>query len=249
MKKWRCTICDYRHEGDTPPTECPICGVEQDKFVPASTVIAKRWKCTVCDYVHTGDEPPDTCPVCGVGKENFLLLEDIIAELTPEALTEATEGTARSALDKLSYGLYVLSSCIADKLNGQCVNTVFQLTSHPLRIAACLNKNNLTHDYVTASGVFAVSVLGENHFDKVRIFGYQSGRKIDKFANIPYIKGQNGCPILTDCLAYLEARILPDKTVDVGTHTLFVADVTAGRMASETVPLTYAFYRANKARS
>ncbi len=248
MKKWRCTVCDYRHEGETPPAECPICGVDRDKFVPETAEIAQRWKCAVCDYVHTGAEPPDTCPVCGVGKENFLLLEDIIAALTPEALAEATEGTARSALDKLSYGLYVLTSHKGDKLNGQCVNTVFQLTSQPLRIAVCLNKHNLTHDYVSASGVFAVSVLGENHFDEVRIFGYQSGRKADKFSGVSYIKGQNGCPILTDCLACLEARVLPDKTADVGTHTLFVADVTTGRMAAETNPLTYAFYRTNKGR-
>lgn len=248
MAKWRCTVCDYRHEGATPPAECPICGVDQDKFIPEQAEAPKRWKCTVCDYVHTGAEPPDICPVCGAGRENFLLLEDIAIKLTPEALAEATEGTARSALDKISYGLYVLTSCKEGQLNGQCVNTVFQLTSQPLRIAVCLNKNNLTHEYVAASGVFAVSFLSENHFDMVRVFGYQSGRTVDKFSDLSYITGLNGCPILTDCLAYVEARVLPDKTVDVGTHTLFVADVTAGRMAADLNPLTYAFYRAHKMR-
>lgn len=252
MKKWRCTVCDYHHEEDTPPAECPVCSADREEFVlepgTAATETAKRWKCIVCDYVHVGAEPPAVCPVCGVGRENFVLLEDITAELTPEALADTTEGTARSALDKLSYGLYVLTSYKERDINGQCVNTVFQLTSQPLRIAVCINKNNLTHEYLMASGVFAVSILSKNHFDKVGVFGYRSGRTVDKFTDINYLKGQNGCPILTDCLAYLEARVLPEKSVDVGTHTLFVADVTAGRLAINEDPLTYTFYRANKTR-
>jgi len=255
MKKWRCTVCSNETEGNTQPAACPICGADQEKFIlepevvqTAATEAAKRWKCSVCDYVHTGAYPPETCPVCGVGSENYALLEDIITKLTREALAETTEGTARSSLDKLSYGLYVLTSVKEDNINGQCVNTVFQLTSQPLRIAVCLNKNNLTHEYVSTSGVFAISILGKDHFDKVRIFGYQSGRAVNKFVDVDSIKGQNGCPILTDCLAYLEAQILPDKSVDVGTHTLFVADVTAGRLAINEDPLTYSFYRANKSR-
>lgn len=256
MKKWLCTVCGYQHEQDAPPAECPVCGVDRENFIQepetcaaaaANTTI--RWKCIICDYVHVGAEPPEVCPVCGVGKENFVLLEDIMAKLTPEALAETTEGTARSALDKLSYGLYVITSFKGNAINGQCANTVLQLTSQPLRIAVCINKNNLTHEYMLDSGVFAISILGKNHFDKVRAFGYRSGRTIDKFADINYLKGQNGCPVLTDCLAYLEARIIPDKSVDVGTHTLFVADVTAGRLAINDDPLTYSFYRANKMRA
>lgn len=253
MKKWRCTVCGYSMEGNTPPAECPVCTVGSEEFVlieesaqTSPNEPHKRWKCIICDYVHTGTEPPETCPLCGVDRKNFVLLEDAITEITQSAVTETTEGTARSSLDKLSYGLYVLTSFKDNNINGQCVNTTFQLTSQPLRIAVCLQKKNLTHDYVTASGVFAVSILGQNQFDSVRIFGYQSGRTTDKFATVNYVKGQNGCPILTDCLAYLEARILPDKSVDVGTHTLFVADVTAGRLAVNEDPLTYAYYRESK---
>ena len=252
MKKWRCKICGYIHEGDTPPETCPVCGVGPEEFaevVPEAApaqVKAKRWKCTVCDYIHEGDEPPEVCPVCGVGRELFVLLEDTIGQLSTEGVLQSTEGTSRAALDKVSYGLYVVSSFKDGKINGQIANTVFQLTDPPLRIAICLNKNNLTQEYVLASGRFAVSVLGQEQFDMVRGFGYRSGKTADKFADVSYVKGQNGCPILCSCMAYLEAKVMPDKILDVGSHRLFVAEVTAGMVVGERPALTYEYFRANK---
>ena len=251
MKKWRCKVCGYIHEGTEPPEKCPICGVGAEEFAVYTETatekqVSKQWKCTVCDYVHTGDMPPDKCPVCGVGAELFVLLLNEVMELTPEAVSAAGMDTANAAVDKISYGLYIVTSIKEDKYNGQCCNTLFQLTSNPLRVAVCLNKNNLTHEYLMSSGVFVVSLLGTSQSEAVRRFGYQSGRTTDKFAGVEYISGKNGCPILKNCLAYIEARLLPDKMLDVGTHTLFVADVTAGRMVANQEALTYSFYRSNK---
>ncbi|WP_425057781.1 FMN reductase (NADH) RutF [Sporomusa carbonis] len=252
MNKWRCNVCGYIHEGDKPPAACPVCGVGPEEFVEVreaakeTKTAGKRWKCTVCDYIHEGDAPPDRCPLCGVSSELFILLTDDVQVLTPEAVAQAGVDTASAALDKVSYGLYIVTSVKDNNINGQCCNTVFQLTSKPLRISVCLNKNNLTHEYVMASGVFAVSVLGINQMEAVRRFGYKSGRTSDKFAGIEYIAGRNGCPVLKDCLAYIEAKVLAEKTVDVGTHTLFVADVTAGRTVANEEALTYSLYRRSK---
>ncbi|CQR74199.1 High molecular weight rubredoxin [Sporomusa ovata DSM 2662] len=251
MNKWRCSVCGYIHEGAELPEKCPICGVGPEEFTlvietPAPKQAGKRWKCTVCDYVHSGDTPPDKCPVCGVGSELFVLLLDEVLELTTEAVLAAGLDTANSAVDKISYGLYIVTSVKDNKFNGQCCNTLFQLTSNPLRVSVCLNKNNLTHEYLMDSGVFAVSLLTTDQTEAVRRFGYQSGRTTDKFAGVEYIAGKNGCPILKNCLAYIEASILPKKMVDVGTHTLFVADVTAGRMVANQEALTYSFYRSIK---
>ncbi len=251
IMKWRCNVCGYVHEGDKPPAECPVCGVGPEDFIAFTEITepkqaGKRWKCTVCDYVHTGDTPPDSCPLCGVSSELFVLLLDEVASLTREAIAEAGIATANSALDKISYGLYIVTSIKDNSINGQCCNTVFQLTSNPLRVSICLNKKNLTHEYVMDSGVFAVSMLAADQTEAVRRFGYQSGRNMDKFAGIEYLSGQNGCPILKNCLAYFEAKVLPEKTVDVGTHTLFVADVTAGRMVANEEALTYSLYRSKK---
>lgn len=32
MKKWQCNVCGYVSTGSEPPHECPVCGVEADKF-------------------------------------------------------------------------------------------------------------------------------------------------------------------------------------------------------------------------
>ena len=252
MKKWRCRVCGYEHEGSAPPKECPICGVGPEEFTLMEVmafpqvVIKKRWKCAVCDYVHEGDEPPETCPLCGVGREFFVLLENHVTELSAGTVYTTNEGTIRAALDTISYGLYVVTSLNDHKINGQCWNTVFQLTDKPLQLAVCLNKNNLTYEYVDKSGVLAISVLEQNDSEMVRTFGYKSGRSVDKFAGIEYITGQNGCPILKTCVAYLEGRVLRDKITDVGTHSLFVIDVTAGTTISAEQPLTYLYFREHK---
>lgn len=254
MKKWRCTVCAYIHEGDGPPDVCPICGVGPEEFVllPEENATGasrlKRWKCTVCDYIHEGDGPPDVCPICGVGPEMFVLLEDVVRQLTARSVLDSTEGTSRAALDKISYGLYVVASMKDGKPNGQISNTVFQLTDPPLRIAVCLNKKNLTHEFISETGCFTVSVLGQEQFDMVRNFGYRSGRTMDKFADVEYVTGQNGCPILCNCMAYLEARVIPDKILDVGTHNLFVADVTGGMVVGDRTALTYEYFRSNKSK-
>ena len=55
------------------------------------------------------------------------------------------------ALQKLGYGVYVVSSRKGDKLNGQIANTVFQITSEPPIIAVSINKKNLTHEFIRES--------------------------------------------------------------------------------------------------
>jgi rubrerythrin len=33
MKKWKCGVCGYIHQGDEPPATCPICGAPCGQFV------------------------------------------------------------------------------------------------------------------------------------------------------------------------------------------------------------------------
>ncbi len=217
----------------------------------------KKWRCNVCGYIHEGDQPPEKCPVCGVGPEEFSLvveeakpaavkLADPARALTPAAVAAAGEGTVGPALDFISYGLYVVTAAHEGKINGQTANSVFQLTVAPPQIAVALNKRNLTHEFVLASGKLAVSILAREQIQTVKSFGYRSGRDGDKFAGVEYVTGRNGCPILAECSAYLEAEVVAGKTVDVGSHTLFVARVTAGGPVSGAAPLIYAHYRAVK---
>jgi flavin reductase (DIM6/NTAB) family NADH-FMN oxidoreductase RutF/rubredoxin len=146
-------------------------------------------------------------------------------------------------LFNLTYGLYVVTSCADGKANGQIANTVFQVTADPARIAVALNKENLTHEYVSRSGVFGVSVLDkETPMPFIGLFGFKSGRDVDKLAEVEHKEGSSGCPVVTEnALAVIEARVV--STLDAGTHTIFVGDVVAGDVLRAGEPLTYACYR------
>lgn len=76
--RWKCDVCGYVHSGDTPPGNCPVCGVDRELFSAMESVAAeppapaaRSWRCSVCGYEHSGDAPPDACPVCSVEASLF----------------------------------------------------------------------------------------------------------------------------------------------------------------------------------
>lgn len=153
------------------------------------------------------------------------------------------------AVNKISYGLYVITSVGKDgRINGQIGNTVFQITSIPLRVAVGINKNNYTHELIKESGVFVINVLKQSQIELVPVFGLKSGREVNKFEDVKYHKSVDDVPILDDILCWMECRIVGEMTVDCGTHALYVADVVDGDVVGSEEPLTYKFYRDSKIR-
>jgi len=146
------------------------------------------------------------------------------------------------ALHQVTYGLYVVTSAKGGKLSGQIANTVFQVTSDPPAVAVCLNKQNLTHEFVHDSRAFAASILSQDTpLSFIGTFGFKSGRDIDKFAHVNYRIGETGAPIVLDhTLAYLEVRVTNE--VDVGTHTTFIGEVVEAEQVKQGQPMTYAYY-------
>ncbi|MBU4190088.1 MAG: flavin reductase family protein, partial [Candidatus Thermoplasmatota archaeon] len=113
------------------------------------------------------------------------------------------------ALYKVSYGMYVISSIMDEKINGQIANTVFQVTSEPPAVAVSINKQNLTHKYIQESKVFTVSILSkETPMKFIGHFGFKSGRELDKFKETDYKVGVTGAPVvLENIIGYLEAEV------------------------------------------
>ncbi|MDY7019250.1 MAG: flavin reductase family protein [Chloroflexota bacterium] len=146
------------------------------------------------------------------------------------------------ALHKLSYGLYVISSKKGDKLNGQIANTVFQVTSEPPTIAVIVNKQNLTHEFITESRLFAASILSQDApLSFIGHFGFKSGRDVNKFEGVNYKIGETQAPVIIDnALAYLEANVIQE--LSVGTHTIFVGKLVGADVFREGEPMTYAYY-------
>ncbi len=145
----------------------------------------------------------------------------------------------------LSYGLFILTAKDGEKDNGCIVNTVGQVTSQPNRISLTVNKANYTHDMILKTKEFNVSVLAENSkFETYRHWGFQSGRNTDKLESISFKRSANGLVYIADeTNAFLSAKVV--STLDLGTHTLFIADVTDGEVLSQVPSATYSFYQNN----
>jgi len=145
-------------------------------------------------------------------------------------------------LRNCTYGLYVIGSRKGDRLNGQIANTVFQVTSEPPTIAVSINKQNLTHEFISESQFFTASILSQDTpLSFIGHFGFKSGRDVDKLKDVKYKLGETKAPILLDhSLAYLEAKVI--NQVDVGTHTIFVGELVGADVLNEGEPMTYAYY-------
>jgi len=146
-------------------------------------------------------------------------------------------------LDKCSYGLYVITSCDGEKLNGQISDALIQVTATPARVAVSICTFEYTHEMIIKSKVFGVSVLSTSADLKfIGNFGFRSGRDFDKFKDVKYQFGTLGCPLLLEnTTAHFEVKVI--KTIDLGTHTLFIGDVQDGKIVKDTDVLTYCFYK------
>jgi flavin reductase (DIM6/NTAB) family NADH-FMN oxidoreductase RutF/rubredoxin len=146
------------------------------------------------------------------------------------------------AVQKMCYGVYIVSSKKDDKINGQIANAAFQITSEPATVAISINKQNLTHEYIEASKVFTISILSmEAPMTLIGNFGFKSGRDFDKFKDVQYRKGVTGAPIvLEQTVAFMECEVL--SSTDVGTHTIFIGKIIECDSLSDAEPMTYAYY-------
>jgi len=142
----------------------------------------------------------------------------------------------------VSYGMFIISSKKGRDFNGQIANTVFQVCAEPPVMAVCINKKNFTHEFIEKSRIFTVSILSkETPMKLIGQFGFKCGRDIDKFENVEYKVGMTGAPIVLDStVGYLEVEVM--KSMDVGTHTLFVGKVVEADILGDGEPMTYAYY-------
>ena len=146
------------------------------------------------------------------------------------------------AVQKICYGLYIISSKKDDRINGQIANTVFQITSDPPTIAVSINKQNLTGEYIPASKVFTVSILSkEAPMTLIGNFGFKSGRDIDKFSDVKFKTALTGAPVVLEhTVGYLDCELI--GTTDVGTHNIFIGRVVDCDTLADAEPMTYAYY-------
>ena len=152
----------------------------------------------------------------------------------------------KKAMYKLSYGLFVLTAKEDSKDNGCIINTAIQAASEPNQLSICVNKLNYTHDMIKRTGAFTVSVISQNaSFDLFKQFGFQTGREADKFADFSSCtRCVNGIYYITEGTnAYISVKVT--KSEDLGSHTMFIGEITDMEVLSEVPSVTYEYYLNN----
>ncbi|MBQ2094767.1 MAG: flavin reductase, partial [Firmicutes bacterium] len=176
----------------------------------------------------------------------LMALADELAEGYQKIVVEEEKKIDPTALYKIGYGLYVVTAADGGKQNGQIANTVSQVANNPSRIAVNLNKANYTAEMVLKTGVMNVCTLTEQcPFQEFQHFGFQSGRNVDKFAGYEhYDIASNGVAFLTKYAnSYISLKVF--DTVDLGSHWMFLCDITESVVLNSGETMTYAYYQKN----
>ena len=148
------------------------------------------------------------------------------------------------ALYNLTYGVYLLSANENGKDNACIINTAVQVANNPVRITIAAIKGNLTHDMILSTGTFNLSSISTDApFSLFKHFGMQSGKDVDKFADFKDVsRSANGLYYLTKYAnAFLSLKVT--KSLDLGSHTLFIAELEDGEVLSPDACCTYGYYQ------
>ena len=180
--------------------------------------------------------------------ESRAQIEELSDELCKDYIAQDGEKANKqdmSALFKIGYGLYVVTSNDGTKDNGLIVNTVSQLTDNPYRVAVSINKSNYSHHIIKQTGKMNVCCLSTDApFSVFETFGFQSGRAADKFKDSEVLRSDNGLVFLPRYInAFMSLKV--EQYIDLGTHGMFICSVTEARVISDAETMTYTYYQKN----
>lgn len=146
---------------------------------------------------------------------------------------------------KFTYGLFLLTAQESGRDNGCIINTAVQVANDPARISIAVIKGNETCRMISETRKFNLSSLTQSTpFSTFQRFGMQSGRDVDKFAGFSGVsRSGNGLTYLQSANMYLSAWVV--DAIDLGSHMLFIAEVTHGEVLSEEPSCSYEYYQSS----
>ncbi len=139
-----------------------------------------------------------------------------------------------NAFGKMTYGIYVLTSCHRQQVNGMIASWVSQVSYDPPLMMVAVHTRRYSHRLIEKGRCFALHVLANTRTDFLARF--KGADPNAKFASVDWRPGKTGCPILSDCLAYLECKL--KAQFQPGNHTLFIGEVLDAGGFARGVPLT-----------
>ena len=219
--------------------------IENGSWAPQAAKTIKTMLEQSKDITYTDTTVKITSALNDISKQQ---VEDLANELCRDYIAMSSETANKNdltALFKIGYGLYVVTSNDGKKDNGLIVNTVSQVTNSPNRVAVCINKQNYSHHVIKQSGIMNVNCLSvEAPFSVFENFGFQSGRNTDKFKDWEPLRSDNGLIFLPKYInAFMSLKV--EQYVDLDTHGMFICTVTEARVISDKETMTYTYYQNN----
>ena len=183
-----------------------------------------------------------------LSEESNAQMDALVAELCRDYIAQDGETANKndlSALFNIGYGLYVITSNDGKKDNGLIVNTVAQVTDTPNQIAVTINKASYSHHVIKQTGIMNVNCLSiEAPFKIFEVFGFQSGRNVDKFADCTPLRSDNGLVFLPRYInSFMSLKV--EQYVDLETHGMFICSMTEARVISDVPTMTYSYYHSD----
>ena len=219
--------------------------IENGSWAPLAAKVMREMmaKCKKINWLDTTVKI-----LSAINQENQNQLESMADELCKEYIAQndtLANKNDLTALFRIGYGLYVVTSNDGKKDNGLIVNTVIQLTDTPNRVAVNINKANYSHHVIKQTGMLNVNCLStEAPFSVFQQFGFQTGRSVDKFAGQTVHRSDNGLVFLDKYInAFMSLKV--EDYVDLGTHGMFICSVTEARVMSNQETMTYTYYQNN----
>lgn len=219
--------------------------IENGSWAPTANKIMRALleSCKDMTYIST------SCSIrSALNKDSTEQLNAMADELCKDYLARQ-DSTANkndmTALFKIGYGLYVVTSNDGKKDNGLIVNTVAQVSDSPKRISVTINKANYSHHVIKQTGKMNVNCLSvDAPFSVFEKFGFQSGRTVDKFANESVLRADNGLVFLSKHInSFMSLTV--ENYVDLGSHGMFICTINEARVISDKETMTYSYYHAN----
>ena len=217
--------------------------IENGSWSPLAAKIMRQML-SVCEKITW--TPTTVKIMSALTAENKEQLETLANELCQDYIAKSdtlANKNDMTALFRIGYGLYVVTSNDGKKDNGLIVNTVTQLTDSPYRVAVNINKANYSHHVIQQTGILNVNCLSvDAPFSVFQQFGFQSGRSVDKFAGQKVNRSVNGLVFLDKYInAFMSLKV--EQYVDLGTHGMFICSVTEARVVSDKDTMTYTYYQ------
>ena len=134
-------------------------------------------------------------------------------------------------------GVSVIGSKKGDQINAMSAAWVCRASIDPPLVMVGIGFKRRSYPMIKESGFYTISVLREDQVETARHFGRTPEFGAAKFEGYPYVTGKTGAPLLEDCLATIECKVV--SSFVAGDHEWFVAEIIREELKKIGAPLIY----------